>query len=61
MKKYMVSSAYSATSFSHLQFETETIIEENEKHGDILMEDFIDSYANLTLKTLFMLKHFKER
>ena len=61
MKKYIVCFATSATSFSHLQLETETIIEENEKHGDILMEDFIDSYSNLTLKTLFMLKHFRDR
>lgn len=30
--------------------------EESRLFGDILVEDFIDSYTNLTLKTVFMLK-----
>jgi len=29
---------------------------EAQKHGDIVVEDFIDSYSNLTLKSVFMLK-----
>nr|CAD7415549.1 unnamed protein product [Timema poppensis] len=29
---------------------------ESAQHGDIVVEDFIDSHENLTLKTLFMLK-----
>ncbi len=31
---------------------------ESEKHGDILMEDFSDSYNNLTVKSLHMIKFF---
>ncbi len=34
--------------------------EEAEEFGDVLVEDFLDSYNNLTLKSLFMLKHFLE-
>jgi len=34
----------------------EELMEEEDKHGDIIQEDFIDSYHNLTLKTLAMLK-----
>ena len=29
---------------------------EAEKYGDVLQEDFVDSYANLTLKSLFSLR-----
>ena len=29
---------------------------EAEKYGDVLVEDFVDSYANLTLKTMMGLK-----
>ncbi|XP_049792538.1 beta-1,3-galactosyltransferase 1-like [Schistocerca nitens] len=32
------------------------IAEEAALHGDILVEDFLDTYHNLTLKTLFILK-----
>ena len=32
------------------------MLSEAQKHGDIIVEDFIDSYTNLTLKSLFMLK-----
>ena len=32
------------------------IATESEEHGDILQEDFIDSYFNLTLKSMFTLK-----
>ncbi|MCL4151711.1 UNVERIFIED_CONTAM: hypothetical protein GTU68_048778 [Idotea baltica] len=32
------------------------ILEEHESYGDIIVEDFIDSYTNLTLKSLFILK-----
>lgn len=33
-----------------------SVIEESLHFGDILVEDFVDSYTNLTLKTVFMLK-----
>ncbi|XP_026736505.1 uncharacterized protein LOC113500044 [Trichoplusia ni] len=32
------------------------ILAESEKYGDIIQEDFIDSYNNLTLKSIMMLK-----
>jgi beta-1,3-galactosyltransferase 1 len=32
------------------------VLLEAQKYGDIVVEDFIDSYHNLTLKSLFMLK-----
>lgn len=35
---------------------SETLQEESFKYGDLIIEDFIDSYTNLTLKTVFMLK-----
>lgn len=34
----------------------EIIYEENKQHGDILQANFLDTYRNLTLKTLFGLK-----
>lgn len=34
----------------------DTIVSEHERHGDVLQHDFLDSYANLTMKTAFMLK-----
>lgn len=32
------------------------IVEESEKYGDVIQEGFIDSYNNLTLKSIMMLK-----
>lgn len=32
------------------------VVEESRAHGDILQEDFVDSYLNLTLKTVMGLK-----
>lgn len=32
------------------------MLSEAQKHGDIVVEDFIDDYTNLTLKSVFMLK-----
>lgn len=32
------------------------MLSEAQKHGDIVVEDFIDSYSNLTLKSVFMMK-----
>ncbi|KAJ3653608.1 hypothetical protein Zmor_012849 [Zophobas morio] len=34
---------------------------ENLEHGDIIIEDFIDDYANLTLKSISMLKLFESQ
>ena len=34
----------------------DSIASEHERHGDVLQQGFVDSYANLTLKTAFMLK-----
>ena len=42
------------------QSPSQDIIEENNIHGDILVENFIDNYLNLTLKSVFMLKYFKD-
>ncbi|KAG0702378.1 Beta-1,3-galactosyltransferase 1 [Chionoecetes opilio] len=35
---------------------TPAVLEESRVFGDVVVEDFIDSYTNLTLKTVFMLK-----
>jgi beta-1,3-galactosyltransferase 1 len=35
---------------------TESVLSEAQRHGDIVVEDFTDSYNNLTLKSVFMLK-----
>ncbi len=35
------------------------ISEESNIFGDLLQDDFVDSYNNLTLKTVHMLRHFK--
>ncbi|CAL4061818.1 unnamed protein product, partial [Meganyctiphanes norvegica] len=32
------------------------LVEESQRYADIIVEDFIDSYSNLTLKTVFILK-----
>ena len=34
----------------------DSIASEHARHGDVLQQGFVDSYANLTLKTAFMLK-----
>ena len=34
----------------------EKVQQESQKNSDLLQEDFLDSYANLTLKSMFMLK-----
>jgi len=36
----------------------EQILSESEQYGDIIQESFIDTYANLTVKSLFLLKWF---
>ena len=37
--------------------ETQRLLEsEHRRHNDLVQEDFVDSYANLTIKTSFMLK-----
>lgn len=35
--------------------------DESEKRRDIIQEDFIDSYNNLTIKSIFMLKWFNNK
>ncbi|KAK7028960.1 Beta-1,3-galactosyltransferase 1 [Halocaridina rubra] len=35
---------------------SESVLEESRLYEDMVIEDFIDSYTNLTLKTVFMLK-----
>ena len=36
------------------------VTHESDIHNDILQEDFIDSYANLTVKSLMLLKWFNK-
>ena len=36
------------------------VLNEQNKFGDLVVEDFIDSYVNLTLKSLFILKWAKD-
>jgi Galactosyltransferase len=38
----------------------ENILEESLQHGDIIQEGFIDSYANLTVKSIMLLKWFSQ-
>uniref|UniRef100_A0A2P2I3N3 Beta-1,3-galactosyltransferase bre-2-like n=1 Tax=Hirondellea gigas TaxID=1518452 RepID=A0A2P2I3N3_9CRUS len=38
----------------------ETILKEHHKYGDIVLEDFVDAYQNLTLKSVYMLKYIKD-
>jgi beta-1,3-galactosyltransferase 1 len=38
----------------------ESVVDESLKHGDIIQEDFLDSYANLTVKSLMLLKWFTQ-
>ncbi len=40
--------------------EEEEVLREANAFGDVLVEDFVDAYNNLTLKSLFMLKFFLE-
>lgn len=46
----------------HLQNDTqqENILEESLQHGDIIQEGFLDTYANLTVKSLMLLKWFSQ-
>lgn len=37
-----------------------SLLEEQEKHGDIILEDFLDTYQNLTVKSVFMLKYIRD-
>ena len=34
------------------------VINESEQYGDIVQESFLDTYANLTVKSLMLLKWF---
>ncbi|KAJ9601077.1 hypothetical protein L9F63_000812 [Diploptera punctata] len=34
----------------------DTVLSEAQEHNDVIIEDFVDAYVNLTLKTIFMLK-----
>ena len=36
------------------------IIQESNEHQDIIQEDFMDTYANLTIKSLMAIKFFKK-
>ena len=38
----------------------QSLLEESEKYGDLLMVDLVEHYNNLTLKTMHMLKFFNE-
>ena len=38
----------------------EAVVRESQRHGDIVQEDFIDAYVNLTLKTLLTMKWTSE-
>ena len=40
----------------HASFVVKEISDEFLEHGDILQEDFLDSYSNLTLKTIGAIK-----
>ncbi|XP_033734570.1 beta-1,3-galactosyltransferase 5-like [Pecten maximus] len=42
-------------------FNMNTLIDENDKHKDILLVDFLDSYANLTYKTIMAFKWVTRR
>lgn len=37
---------------------TKALMDEADEHDDIILEDFLDTYNNLTLKTAFVLKNF---
>lgn len=38
----------------------ERVVEESVKYGDLVQEDFLDSYANLTVKSVMLLKWFSQ-
>lgn len=50
--------SYEGASASDKEPEEAALQLEQEKFQDILVEDFLDSYNNLTLKSLFSLKYF---
>lgn len=43
----------------HVKEREVALAREGQLHGDIIQEDFQDSYANLTLKSLFILKYVR--
>ena len=40
---------------------SQSILKEQKLYGDLLVEDFVDSYQNLTLKSCFMLKYIRDK
>lgn len=38
----------------------QAVLDEQNKYGDLIMEDFVDDYFNITLKSVFMLKFVKD-
>lgn len=59
MKKYQdVKITFLVGSPKNLTVQNYLLMESNE-FGDILQEDFVDTYENQTVKTVFMLKHIK--
>ena len=37
---------------------TQDIVKESEEHNDLVQEDFIDTFVNLTIKATFMFKWY---
>ena len=38
----------------------EAVLAEQKQHGDIIIGNFLDTYHNLTMKTMFLLKYFAD-
>lgn len=49
------------SSRSDFKTQQQRIREENLRHGDLLQSEFIDSYRNLTIKTMVMLEWLRDR